>query len=198
MCCNTNQLRSTVFPFSIYRHTNFFKVLRGSTNDWLPHLQATCSMLISLPPGQVMLDLTSPTQLALRSEHEIAMKFFVLVSLWIDILACIATRQKPQLPYNEWLFQESELTLVHIMGCQNWVMKAIGDLGALVESTDGEGSVTTRSEDFHAEQQRVRDDIESGLSSMSSTIAEVCELLRSLYCHAVTSWLMQSLKNSSP
>lgn len=59
-----------------------------------------------------------------------ALFFHIPVVLWIDILSCISTRTRPQLPYETWL-DATKIDLQLVMGCRNWAMKAIGDLASL-------------------------------------------------------------------
>ncbi|KAJ4003113.1 hypothetical protein NW752_011711 [Fusarium irregulare] len=72
----------------------------------------------------------SPDQL-LGSKGIAAIEFHIPVLLWMDLLACVATQEKPKLPYDEWLGPSCTFHLEDIMGCHNSVMKAIGDLAVL-------------------------------------------------------------------
>ena len=69
----------------------------------------------------------SPDQLA-GSRGIAAIEFHILVLLWMDLLSCVATQERPKLPYDKWLGPDCTFQLGDIMGCHNSVMKAIGDL----------------------------------------------------------------------
>ncbi|KAK0755707.1 hypothetical protein N5P37_011739 [Trichoderma harzianum] len=111
-----------------------FEVLRGSTGNWQPHLCAMASIAIAIHKQHQLPQ--SPDQLSLplfENKTTAALAFHIPVLLWMDILACVATQKQPKLPYEEWLGPSCNFELVHIMGCHNSVMKAIGNLGALQE-----------------------------------------------------------------
>jgi hypothetical protein len=59
-----------------------------------------------------------------------AQKFILANLVWIDILAPLATGTAPQLPYHDWL-NTGKIDMSRVMGCQNSIMIAIGDLMAL-------------------------------------------------------------------
>lgn len=59
-----------------------------------------------------------------------AQKFILANLVWIDILAPLATGTIPQLPYHDWL-NTGKIDMSRVMGCQNSIMIAIGDLMAL-------------------------------------------------------------------
>lgn len=58
------------------------------------------------------------------------MRFLIPVLLWFDLLACASTGEAPRMPYQT-LLESNEVDLEGIMGCQNWVMGAIGDIAQL-------------------------------------------------------------------
>lgn len=58
------------------------------------------------------------------------LEFLMVGVIWYDLLACVSTRSVPRLPYRRWL-QTPGFNTADLMGCQNWVMLAIGDLATL-------------------------------------------------------------------
>lgn len=99
-----------------------------------------------------------------------ALAFHAPVLLWMDILSCIATCQKPQLPYDDWLSSSHDIDLAQIMGCQNWAMKAIGDLATLQEwKMESLTSGTFRVEEFTAKAQWIEDELENGIEALQLT-----------------------------
>ncbi|KAH7207725.1 fungal-specific transcription factor domain-containing protein [Fusarium oxysporum] len=140
-----------------------FEVLRGSATNWQPHLNAMSSIAVMMhnqPPLPQSVDqLPSPL---FEGKATAAMAFHLPVLLWMDLLACVATRERPKLPYDEWLGPNCTFQLAHIMGCHNSVMKSIGDLAVLSQwksaSLDG-GSLAV--EEFQTERQRIEDELEN-------------------------------------
>ncbi|RKK23013.1 hypothetical protein BFJ66_g15847 [Fusarium oxysporum f. sp. cepae] len=140
-----------------------FEVLRGSATNWQPHLNAMSSIAVMMhnqPPLPQSVDqLPSPL---FEGKATAAMAFHLPVLLWMDLLACVATRERPKLPYDEWLGPNCTFQLAHIMGCHNSVMKSIGDLAVLSQwksaSLDG-GSLDV--EEFQTERQRIEDELEN-------------------------------------
>lgn len=91
-----------------------------------------------------------------------AMAFHLPVLLWMDLLACVATRQAPKLPYDEWLGPNCTFQLAHIMGCHNSVMKGIGDIATLSQwKPDGAERGTLDLENFQTKRQLIEDELES-------------------------------------
>ncbi|CCT65220.1 related to C6 zink-finger protein PRO1A [Fusarium fujikuroi IMI 58289] len=106
-----------------------FEVLRGSSTDWQPHLSAMSSIAAMMHNQPRLLHSVDqhPTPL-FEGKANAAMAFHLPVLLWMDLLACVATREAPKLPYDEWLGPNCTFQLAHIMGCHNSVMKGIGDI----------------------------------------------------------------------
>jgi hypothetical protein len=103
-----------------------------------------------------------------------AIAFHIPVLLWIDILACIATQQKPKLPYEEWLSPSCDFELVRIMGCHNSVMKSIGDLGALHEwKVKAFSANRLENERFWRRKQHIEDELEDCIEGIPITSSEV-------------------------
>jgi hypothetical protein len=144
---------------------NSQKVLRGSTTDWQPHLCAMASIAVMMCSQPQLLK--SPDQLPsplFESRATAAMDFHIPVLLWMDLLACIATRERPKLPYDEWLGPSCTFQLAHIMGCHNSVMKAIGDLAVLSQWKFNSlmvGDLDLR--EFHERRQQIEDGLEHAM-----------------------------------
>ncbi|KAL9473200.1 hypothetical protein ACSS6W_007580 [Trichoderma asperelloides] len=155
-----------------------FEVLRGSASNWQPHLCAMASIAIAIHEQHQLPQ--SPDQLSFplfENNTAAALAFHIPVLLWMDILACVATQQKPKLPYEEWLGPSCNFELSLIMGCHNSVMKAIGNLGALhewkVEAFDGNH---VENEQFWRRIQRVEDELEDCMEEIPITSSEICKL----------------------
>ncbi|EYB24147.1 hypothetical protein FG05_00102 [Fusarium graminearum] len=147
-------------------------VLRGSAADWQPHLSAMASIAVKIH-NQPRFHQSSD-QLIVGSRATAAMAFQIPVLLWIDLLACVATREAPKLPYTEWLGPSCNFELAHIMGCHNSVMKSIGDLAVL--SRWKANSTLTDSLDikeFDKARQNIDDDLENVMDSTPMAFIEV-------------------------
>ncbi|KAM0408412.1 hypothetical protein ACHAPD_011888 [Fusarium lateritium] len=141
------------------------QVLRGSATDWQPHLCAMASIAVKIHD-----QLQSPI---FESRATAVMAFHIPVLLWMDLLACVATREKAKLPYNEWLGPSCNFQLAHIMGCHNSVMKSIGDLAAL--SHYKLNSLPTDSfdtEEFEKTRQNIEDELENAIESTPMALIE--------------------------
>ncbi|EKJ69768.1 hypothetical protein FPSE_10084 [Fusarium pseudograminearum CS3096] len=149
-----------------------FEVLRGSAADWQPHLSAMASIAVKIHDQPRLLQ--SSDKRLIESRTTAAMAFQIPVLLWIDLLACVATREAPKLPYTEWLGPSCNFELAHIMGCHNSVMKSIGDLAAL--SQWKANSTLTDSLDikeFDKARQNIEDDLENIMDSIPMALIEV-------------------------
>ncbi|KAF5599049.1 C6 zink-finger PRO1A [Fusarium pseudoanthophilum] len=150
-----------------------FEVLRGSATNWQPHLTAMSSIavLIHNPPPLRQSVNQLPTPL-FEGKATAAMAFHLPVLLWMDLLACVATREAPKLPYEEWLGPNCTFQLAHIMGCHNSVMKSIGDLAVLSRLKSDcieKGSLDL--EAFRTKRQLIEDELEGVMDAtpMAST-----------------------------
>ncbi|KAF5642298.1 C6 zink-finger PRO1A [Fusarium tjaetaba] len=150
-----------------------FEVLRGSATNWQPHLTAMSSIAVMMhnqPPLLQSVD-QLPTPLFERKATA-AMAFHLPVLLWMDLLACVATRQAPKLPYDEWLGPNCTFQLAHIMGCHNSVMKSIGDLAVLSQwNSESLSSGSLDLEAFQTKRQQIEDELEGVMDTtpMAST-----------------------------
>ncbi|KAH7232041.1 fungal-specific transcription factor domain-containing protein [Fusarium solani] len=138
------------------------KVLRGSTNNWQPHLCAMASIATAIHDRPQLPQ--SPNRvlpLLFENKATAAISFHIPVLLWMDILACIATQQKPKLPYEEWLGPSCSFDL------------SIGDLGALNEWTvEAFNSNQLEVEQLRRRKQHIEDDLEDCMEAVPITSAE--------------------------
>lgn len=103
-----------------------------------------------------------------------AMAFHLPVLLWMDLLACIATRGTPKLPYDEWLGPNCTFQLAHIMGCHNSVMKSIGDLAVLSQwKSDCIEKGSFDLEAFRTKRQRIDDELEAVMDTTPMASREI-------------------------
>ncbi|KAG7149855.1 Trichothecene biosynthesis transcription regulator TRI10 like protein [Verticillium longisporum] len=115
-----------------------FEVFRGGKGDWQPHLQATTAIMKTMNLSRLVFHASGRIESFISSSArerrgiDAALSFHAPVLLWMDLLACASTGNVPFLPYETWLQMEG-FDMTKIMGCQNWVMKAIGDLAVLEE-----------------------------------------------------------------
>ncbi|KAH8805463.1 fungal-specific transcription factor domain-containing protein [Xylogone sp. PMI_703] len=150
-----------------------FEVLRGSTNNWQAHLFAMTSLINSMNlPLRNSTSLPQPSSDSFfKRKIHAALEFYIPVVLWMDILACVATRQKPKLLYDELLHPDNNFNLANVMGCQNWIMKAIGDLGVLNEwKLDALASNSFDCNDFNRGAQIIEDNLEDGIEILHGVI----------------------------
>jgi hypothetical protein len=123
-------------------------------------MSSIAAMMHNQPPLRQSVD-QLPTSL-FEGKATAAMAFHLPVLLWMDLLACVATREAPRLPYDEWLGPNCTFQLAHIMGCNNSVMKSIGDLAALGQwNSDCIEKGSLDLEVFRTKRQRIEDGLES-------------------------------------
>lgn len=113
--------------------------------------------------------LKSPDQASsplFKSRATTAMEFHIPVLLWMDLLACIATRERPKLPYDEWLGPTCTFQLAHIMGCHNSVMKTIGDLAVLSQwKSHSIMADDLDLREFHDRRKQIEDELEHAMDT---------------------------------
>ncbi|KAM0321937.1 hypothetical protein ACHAQA_009834 [Verticillium albo-atrum] len=148
-----------------------FEVFRGGKGDWQPHLQATTAITKMLDPSRLVFHPTGRvTSVASTSSREqrgvdAALSFHAPVLLWMDLLACASTGDAPNLPYEAWLGMEG-FDMTRIMGCQNWVMKAIGDLAVLEKWKSSLGGETENALDWIDRGKQIGDELEAGMEEL--------------------------------
>lgn len=153
------------------------QVFQGGTSNWEPHFNALVSVANGLTPAEFDFcppDPSSPDFDFLRGMNT-AQKFLLANLLWIDVLAPVSTGEAPKLPYREWL-DAGKIDMSRVMGCQNSIVVAIGDLVA-VDSKAGSMSTETLQESILELEKQIFDGMEATLEvesvvspSMSQTI----------------------------
>ncbi|KAH7126388.1 fungal-specific transcription factor domain-containing protein [Dactylonectria estremocensis] len=137
-----------------------FEIFRGGTSGWQPHLNALSMVVDRMVSSGLQAE--SGQQAKEADSVENAKTFLVALILWFDLLACTSIGASPKiLSYGFWLDQ-SGIEMGPLMGCYNWTMKAIGDIGALT------GQVATEDIDVSADALNVKDRLEAGLSQIDS------------------------------
>ncbi|CAG7919109.1 unnamed protein product [Penicillium olsonii] len=100
-----------------------FEVFCGAEHDWIPHLDAVTSVMSSSSPEDIF-------DRDKRGGASDDLEFLIVGVMWYDLLACVSIGSVPRLPYQSWL-RAPYLDTADLMGCENWVMLAIGDLAHL-------------------------------------------------------------------
>lgn len=67
-----------------------------------------------------------------------ARRFEITKLLWFEILSTASSGIPPRMPYRQWLDSE-EILMADFVGCQNWVMRLIGDLSMIEAGIDFPG-----------------------------------------------------------
>ncbi|KAM0281131.1 hypothetical protein ACHAQH_003710 [Verticillium albo-atrum] len=148
-----------------------FEVFRGGTGDWQPHLQATTAITKTMDPCRLVfhasgrLGTSASSSSRERRGVDAALSFHAPVLLWMDLLACASTGDAPFLPYESWLQMEG-FDMTRIMGCQNWVMKAIGDLAVLEEWKNGLDGETENAFDWIDRATKIGNELEAGMEGL--------------------------------
>lgn len=101
------------------------QLFRGGLDNWQPHLHALTSVVNKLLVPRSSKEITGA-----GDDADKAQPFLVTKVLWLDILASTATGTAPQTNYQKWL-QLEEIDMSKVMGCRDWVMKAIGDISTI-------------------------------------------------------------------
>ncbi|CRK26542.1 hypothetical protein BN1708_014550 [Verticillium longisporum] len=149
-----------------------FEVFRGGKGDWQPHLQATTAIMKTMNLSRLVFHASGRIESFISSSArerrgiDAALSFHAPVLLWMDLLACASTGNVPFLPYETWLQMEG-FDMTKIMGCQNWVMKAIGDLAVLEErkvSLKGQTEVALL--DWIRRARKIKNELEAGTEGL--------------------------------
>lgn len=93
---------------------------------------------------------------------ENAKAFMVATLLWFDLLACTSCGTSPKISSYELWLDRSGIEIGPLMGCYNWTMKAIGDIGTL------SARVASGDSEVPAEALDVKKRLEAGLSQLDS------------------------------
>ncbi|KAK7408451.1 hypothetical protein QQX98_009378 [Neonectria punicea] len=141
-----------------------FEVFRGGTASWQPHLNALSTVVNGMAPepsSQAQSGLhTAPTG---TGSIENAHTFLVAALLWFDLLACTSSGKSPKTDYKAWLV-EGGIDMGPFVGCYNWTMIAIGEIGTLNDRiASGSGGAELLTEALDIKQQ-----LENGLSQLDA------------------------------
>lgn len=98
-----------------------------------------------------------------------SLRFIMVTGLWFDILSCISTDRLPQLPYQRWLSIPG-LHMADLMGCENWVLAAIGDLAYLAKSQTQKLDKVESSAELRARGNEIARDLENGINRLDIAI----------------------------
>ncbi|KAG7102009.1 Trichothecene biosynthesis transcription regulator TRI10 like protein [Verticillium longisporum] len=149
-----------------------FEVFRGGKGDWQPHLQATTAIMKTMDLSRLAFHASGRIESFVSSSArerrgiDAALSFHAPVLLWMDLLACASTGNVPFLPYETWLQMEG-FDMTKIMGCQNWVMKAIGDLAVLEErKVSLKGQTEDALLDWIGRARKIGDELEAGMEGL--------------------------------
>ncbi|KAL2676587.1 hypothetical protein Neosp_010351 [[Neocosmospora] mangrovei] len=140
-----------------------------SREEWLEFLAALVSVANDLKPSEFDFyppDPSSPDFDFLRGMNT-AQKFLLANLLWIDVLAPVSTGEAPKLPYREWL-EAGKIDMSRVMGCQNSIVVAIGDLVA-VDSKAGSMNTETLQEHILELEKQIFDGMEAALEVETAT-----------------------------
>ncbi|EHK21429.1 uncharacterized protein TRIVIDRAFT_152535 [Trichoderma virens Gv29-8] len=115
-----------------------FEVLQGGSKGWQTHLDALTNVAskIRLPPFDDRDDESPAQQIpigpgsSLRRGMRYARRFEITKLLWFEILSTASSGVPPRMPYRQWLDSE-EILMADFVGCENWVMRVIGDLSMI-------------------------------------------------------------------
>ncbi|KAM5350576.1 hypothetical protein ACJ41O_007081 [Fusarium nematophilum] len=148
-----------------------FEVFQGGTSNWEPHFNALVSVVRELTPSELEFHPSDPSSADfdfIRGMNT-AQRFLLANLLWIDILAPVSTGAAPRLPYHDWI-DVDRIDMCRVMGCQNSIMIAIGDL----VSVDAK-AITMSTEILQARiielEQQIFDGMKAALDAESETKA---------------------------
>lgn len=122
-----------------------FEVFNGGERDWCLHLDAITTLVSGSQPGTVLgSQLGVPSQPSPSAQPAFitdlsgaGIGFLLVDILWFDLFACISGDRVPGLPYESWLTTPGFNT-ADVMGCDNCVMQAIGDIAMLRQWKEGQ------------------------------------------------------------
>ncbi|RMZ84646.1 hypothetical protein DV737_g1234, partial [Chaetothyriales sp. CBS 132003] len=156
-----------------------FELYRGGVSDWQPHLSALASIVTALEHDPSIACTkrlpetpSKPTQESPQESPKMedsAIPFLVAVVLWFDLVSCASIGTAPRLPYKALIWNQG-IDLERIMGCQNWVMTAIGDSAALnAWKKHAQHTGTLDVGDLVARSQVIEHQLEQGLATLESS-----------------------------
>ncbi|KAI9151317.1 Trichothecene biosynthesis transcription regulator TRI10 [Paramyrothecium foliicola] len=186
-----------------------FEVFNGGDRDWCLHLDAITSLISSRAPKPFIPGALSPNIQQQNSPQTdpypsedtnmVGLGFLFVDVLWFDLFACVSVERVPRLPYRSWL-DVPGFNMADIMGCQNWVMHAIGDIAVLRDwkanrQMDGDLSVF----ELARRGQQIQSQLEEGLKDL-----EICESnakvgqITKLFALASLVWLYTVVSGPQP
>lgn len=175
----SNQLRGKSPPTTITNILQRLQVFQGGTSNWEPHFNALVSVANDLKPSEFNFpppDPSSPDFDFLRGMNT-AQKFLLANLLWIDVLAPVSTGASPKLPYREWL-DAGKIDMSRVMGCQNSIMIAIGDL-VTVDAKAGSMSAEMLQETILALERQIFDGMKAALEAESLVCSSLLQTIKS-------------------
>ncbi|KAK2599170.1 hypothetical protein QQS21_005360 [Conoideocrella luteorostrata] len=131
-----------------------FELFRAGLDNWQTHLHALTSVVNKILVSHPSTDTQKPTDGVDRAQP-----FLVTKVLWLDILASTATGMGPQTRYQKWL-ELDQIDMSRVMGCQNWVMKAIGDISTIAGRQSDTGPLKSDELQLKAIEQILEEGIE--------------------------------------
>ncbi|KPM38594.1 hypothetical protein AK830_g7991 [Neonectria ditissima] len=96
---------------------------------------------------------------------ENAHTFLVATVMWFDLLACTSNGKSPKIDYKTWL-AKGGIDMAPFMGCYNWTMIAIGEIGTLNDRI-ASGGVEPLTEALD-----IKEQLEAGLIRQLDTATE--------------------------
>lgn len=151
--------------------------------SWQTHLDALTTVVSKLGPLFIGLD-PSPRELSgSPAEHTppsdttkspiwrgmmYAKRFEFTKLLWFEILSTASTGVPPRLPYRQWLDSE-EILMADFVGCENWVMRVIGDL-SMIQAGGGCSTPEERRESLF----RLEKMLKNGIEKLRRKVDHVC------------------------
>lgn len=102
-------------------------------------------------------------------------RFLVASMVWFDIIACTSTATPPKIAYREWL--NRGIDLCPLMGCQNWVMMAIGDIACLYQQR-----LVWDVEETPDEVLEIQQRLEEGIESMKDSTEASSKTFQAYQC----------------
>ncbi|KAL7818037.1 fungal-specific transcription factor domain-containing protein [Trichoderma aethiopicum] len=142
-----------------------FEVLQGGSMHWQTHLDALTTVVskIKLPPFddgscESSTKKDSGGSGTLWRGLKYARRFEITKLLWFELLSTASTGVPPRMPYRAWL-DSDEILMADFVGCQNWVMRAIGDLSMIQFGGDCPG-IEQRRETLLGLEKMLREGIE--------------------------------------
>lgn len=172
--------------------------------SWQTHLDALTTVVSKLGPLFIGLDPAprehsgSPTEQTPPNGAAMspiwrgmmyAKRFEFTKLLWFEILSTASTGVPPRLPYRQWLDSE-EILMADFVGCENWVMRVIGDLSMI--QVGGECNTLEERRESLLRLEKV---LQNGIERLRRKVEDVCSF-PSFY--VVAFWIIDIRTNALP